>query len=144
MNNKINRQWVLAARPKGMVKETDFAYHEKVVPTLQLGEFLVRNLYVSFEPAMRGWMTDLPSYLPPVPINGVMRAMGVGQVVESRHPDFKPGDFVHGIFGWQDNIATSGVDFTPVAKLPPITFQEVRPRVMPAQRHHFEESSFSC
>jgi NADPH-dependent curcumin reductase CurA len=120
MSNSINRQWLLATRPTGMVKETDFAYRERPIPTLQNGEFLVRNLYISFDPAMRGWMRDRPSYIPPVQIGEVMRAAGVGQVVESRHPDFNPGDFVHGIFGWQDYRATSGGDLMmPVTKIAP-------------------------
>jgi NADPH-dependent curcumin reductase CurA len=119
MSNNINRQWVLATRPKGMVKETDFAYRETAIPTPQNGEFLVRNLYISFEPAMRGWMMDRPSYIPPVQIGEVMRAWGVGQVVESRHPDFNPGDFVHGMFGWQDYIATSARGIMPVTKIAP-------------------------
>jgi NADPH-dependent curcumin reductase CurA len=119
MSKNINRQWLLATRPLGMVKETDFEYSETAIPTSNEGEFLVRNLYVSFDPAMRGWMMDRPSYIPPVQIGDVMRAGGVGQVVESRHPDFNPGDFVQGGFGWQDYIATSGADMMPVTKIPP-------------------------
>ena len=60
MSSPINRQWRLAARPKGMVKESDFAYHEADVPQLEDGQFLVRNLYLAFEPAMRGWIEDRP------------------------------------------------------------------------------------
>jgi len=119
MSKNINRQWVLATRPKGMVKETDFAYSETAIPTPQNGEFLVRNLYISFDPAMRGWMNDRPSYIPPVQIGEVMRAGAVGQVVESRHPDFNPGDFVQGSFGWQDYTVTSGRDMMPVTKVAP-------------------------
>jgi NADPH-dependent curcumin reductase CurA len=119
MNKNLNRQWLLATRPKGMVRETDFEYSETAIPTPNEGEFLVRNLYVSFDPAMRGWMVDRPSYTPPVQIGDVMRAGAVAQVVESRHPDFKPGDFVYGTFGWQDYMATSGRDIMPVKKIPP-------------------------
>jgi len=120
MSKNKNRQWLLATRPAGMVKETDFAYRESSIPALQNGEFLVRNLYISFEPAMRGWMRDLPGYIAPVQIGEVMRAPGVGQVVESRHPIFNPGDFVHGSFGWQDYMATSGSDIMmPVRKISP-------------------------
>lgn len=119
MNNSINRQWVLATRPKDMVKDTDFAYRETAIPALQNGEFLVRNLYIAFEPAMRGWMRDRQSYTPPIQIGEVMRAVCVGQVIESRHPAFKPGDFVRGTFGWQDYMATSGGGIMLVTKIAP-------------------------
>ena len=121
MNRHINRQWCLANRPEGMVKETDFSYHEGSVPEPQEGEFLVRNLYVAFEPAMRNWMMDRQAYVAPIQIGEVMRAVGVGQVIESRHVDFQPGDFVRGTFGWQDYIATSGEGMMSVTKLAPGT-----------------------
>src|SRR5215470_16458193 len=79
-----NRQWRLARRPVGMVKESDFEYREEPLPRPSDGEILVRNLYISFDPAMRGWMEDRKSYIPPVGIGDVMRASGVGQVVESK------------------------------------------------------------
>src|SRR5262245_23977510 len=108
MEKQVNRQWLLAARPKGMVKESDFKYHEAPIPELRDGQFLVRNLYIAFEPAMRGWIEDRPSYMPPVQLGEVMRAVSVGQVVASQHPEFQPGDCVTGGFGWQDYAATSG------------------------------------
>lgn len=115
----MNRQWLLAARPTGMVKESDFSYRESAVPQLGEGEILVRNLYVSVDPAMRGWMEDRKSYIPPVKIGEVMRAGGVGQVVESRNPDFKPGDLVRGMFGWQDYFAGKPAGAMGVIKIPP-------------------------
>jgi len=102
MAAKTNRHWTLRARPSGMVKESDFAWGESPVPAPKEGEALVRVLYVSFDPAMRGWMEDRPSYIPPVGLGEVMRAGGVGQVVESRAPELQVGDFVQGMFGWQD------------------------------------------
>jgi NADPH-dependent curcumin reductase CurA len=119
MSNNINRQWHLANRPKGMVQETDFAYHEAPIPEPQEGQFLVRNLYIAFEPAMRGWMMDRQSYIAAIQIGEVMRAACVGLVVASRHPDFLPGDFVRGTFGWQDYMATSGDGMMPTTKLAP-------------------------
>lgn len=107
MSQHINRQWHLACRPQGMVKESDFAYHEAGIPQLEDGQFLVRNLYLAFEPAMRGWIEDRKSYIPPVQIGEVMRALSVGQVVESRHPNFRPGECVQGGFGWQEYAAAS-------------------------------------
>ncbi len=118
MSSPINRQWCLAARPQGMVKESDFVYHEAEVPQLKDGQFLVRNLYLAFEPAMRGWIEDRQSYIPPVQIGEVMRALGVGEVIESRHPDFQSGDCVQGGFGWQDYAAAKGGGLMPVTKIP--------------------------
>jgi len=108
MSNRINGQWRLRSRPSGMVKESDFEYVEEPVPDLADGEFLVRNIYLAFEPAMRGWLNDVKSYVPPVQIGEVMRASAVGRVVESRNPDFQPGEFVSGMFGWQEFAVADG------------------------------------
>ena len=89
------------------------------IPTPREGQFLVRNLYLSFDPAMRGWMEDRPSYIPPVAVGEVMRAGSVAQVVESKNPAFRPGDFVQGTFGWQDYAVSDGKGPLPVSKLPP-------------------------
>ncbi len=97
-----NRQWQLGSRPVGMVKESDFDLVEAPRPEPAEGQILIRNLYFAFEPAMRGWLNDEKSYLPPVGIGEVMRASAVGQVVASRNPDFAEGDLVHGMFGWQE------------------------------------------
>jgi NADPH-dependent curcumin reductase CurA len=102
MPKLVNRQWLLAARPKGMVKTSDFSLRESPVTPPGDGEVLVRNLYLAFEPAMRGWMDDRKGYIPPVPLGDVMRGMTVGQVIESNHPDYKAGDFVSGMLGWQE------------------------------------------
>jgi len=112
-----NRQWRLRARPVGMVKESDFELAESAVPKPGPGEVLVRNLYLAFEPAMRGWMEDRPSYLPPVGIGEVMRGMTVGRVVESNQPGIAAGDLVSAMGGWQEWFATGA----PVNKLPPGT-----------------------
>lgn len=107
MSNRMNGQWRLKSRPVGMVKESDFEYVEVPVPELGDKEFLIRNLYLAFEPAMRGWLNDVKSYVPPVQIGEVMRASAVGQVVESNNPEFSPGDFVTSN-GWQEFNVTSG------------------------------------
>ena len=67
MNERTNRQWLLASRPEGMVTPSDFELRESSVPEVADGQFLVRNLYLSLDPAMRTWMTDRPSYVPPQP-----------------------------------------------------------------------------
>ena len=119
MSQTINRQWRLACRPQGMVKESDFEYHESEIPQLDEGQFLVRNLYLAFEPAMRGWIEDRKSYIPPVQIGEVMRALSVGQIVESRNPNFQPGECVQGGFGWQEYMAASERGgLMPVTKIP--------------------------
>jgi NADPH-dependent curcumin reductase CurA len=85
------------------------------------GEVLVKVLLLSLDPAMRGWMNDVPSYVPPVGIGEVMRAIGVGEVVASRHPKLKEGDFVTGLFGVQEYATLPGDALTPVdAELAPL------------------------
>jgi len=100
--DETNRQWLLAKRPRGMVGPENFEWTESPIPAVPDGAVLVRNLYLSFDPTQRGWMEDRPSYIPPVEIGQVMRATAVGQVVDSKNPDFAVGDFVQGLFGWQD------------------------------------------
>jgi NADPH-dependent curcumin reductase CurA len=85
-----------------MVTPDDFVYAEGSTPAAGEDQCLVRTLYVSFDPAMRAFLHDRPSYVPPQPIGEVMRAGAVGQVIESRGPQLKPGDLVAGGFGWQD------------------------------------------
>ena len=104
----MNRQWRLASRPVGMVKETDFELASEEIPGVADGEVLVRNLFLAFEPAQRGWLDDVKSYIPPVQIGEVMRASSVGQVVESKHPEFAVGQLVSGMLGWQEYFLTDG------------------------------------
>jgi NADPH-dependent curcumin reductase CurA len=119
-----NRQWRLTSRPVGLVSEANFEFVEEPLPEIGEGEYLVRNLYISFDPAMRGWMEDRASYIPPVQLGEVMRAGTVGQVVESRHPSFAKGDVVQGLFGWQE-YAVGGkglAQATPVPEGTPLTW----------------------
>jgi len=104
----MNRRWTLAARPRGMLKESDFVLGEAPIPPVLEGHVLVRVRFLSFDPTQRGWLEDRPSYLPPVQIGEVMRAVGVGEVVESKHPGFAQGDLVQGMFGWQDYALVPG------------------------------------
>ena len=98
----VNRQWRLRSRPVGWVKESDFELHREPVPTPGPGQALVRNLYLAFEPAMRGWIEDRPSYMPPVGIGEVMRGMTVGRVEKSNLGALRPGDLVQSMSGWQE------------------------------------------
>lgn len=104
----MNRQWRLASRPVGMVKETDFELASEEIPGVADGEVLVRNLFLAFEPAQRGWLDDVKSYIPPVQIGEVMRASSVGQVIESKHPEFAVGQLVSGMLGWQEYFVYDG------------------------------------
>ncbi len=106
--SQVNRQWLLRARPVGMVEQSDFELNEAPVPSPGEGEVLARTLMIAFDPAMRGWMEDRESYIPPVGLGEVMRAMVVGQVVESRREGFEPGDLVSGMTGWQEYAASDG------------------------------------
>ena len=116
----VNRQWLLAARPDGMIGPQNFAYAETPVPELQDDCVLVKNLYLSFDPTQRNWMIDKPGYLPPVAIGEVMRAGSVGEVVGSRHPDFSVGDLVQTAGGWQDYaLVAPGQGPVGLNKLPP-------------------------
>ena len=98
----MNRQFLLAARPRGWVKESDFSYQETAIPVCDSGQILVRTKYISLDPSMRGQMENRADYAAPLNIGDVMRASGIAQVVESEHPDFAIGDLVLGSFGMQD------------------------------------------
>ena len=97
-----NRQVRLESRPASIPQTENFAITTEPVPTIGKGEILVRNIFLSVEPAMRGWVSNVANYSEPVAINGVMRSFATGQIVESQHPDFLPGVYVSGLFGWQD------------------------------------------
>jgi NADPH-dependent curcumin reductase CurA len=104
----VNRQVRLAARPVGLPKHSDWDHTEEPVSDPGDGEVLIRVKYLSLDPAMRGWMNDARSYMPPVGLGDVMRAGGCGEVVASGHPGFEPGDHVTGVTGIQEYATLSG------------------------------------
>ena len=104
----VNRQFRLAARPIGLPKRSDWNITEEPVPEPVDGEVLVKVLYISLDPAMRGWMNEGKSYIAPVGIGEVMRAGAAGRVIASRHPEFKVGDQVTGVFGVQEYAIVPG------------------------------------
>ena len=108
MNAIANRQFRLAARPVGLPKASDWAVGEEPVREPAEGEFLVRIEYVSLDPAMRGWMNEGKSYVPPVGIGEVMRAYSAGEVVVSNHPRVPVGSRVAGVFGVQRYAISDG------------------------------------
>ena len=97
-----NRQVLLAKRPAGVPQAGDFRLASAAVPKPGDGEILVRNVYLSVDPAQRGWASAEANYSTPVPLDGPMRALAVGVVTESRNSDFRAGEFLYGWFGWQD------------------------------------------
>ena len=102
MKNNRNRQVILKSRPADIPQADNFEIIEFDVPDLRDGQILVQNLYLSVEPAMRGWVSNVANYSEPVRIGEVMRSFAAGEVLQSAHPDFKPGDKVMGMFGWQE------------------------------------------
>ena len=104
----VNHQFRLATRPVGLPKRSDFNATETAVPTPADGEFLVRMHYISLDPAMRGWMNEGKSYVPPVGIGEVMRAYAAGEVVASKHAKFPLGSHVAGVFGVQEYALSNG------------------------------------
>ncbi len=113
-----NRRWVLASRPHGAPVPENFRLEEDDVATPGEGQVLLRTVYLSLDPYMRGRMSDEPSYSPPVDIGGVMVGGTVSRVVESNHPDYQPGDWVLGYSGWQDYDISSGDDLVKLGDHP--------------------------
>ncbi len=104
----MNRQIHLVSRPQGEAKAENFRLLEQPLPALQDGQVLVRHHYLSVDPYMRGRMNDAKSYAVPQPLDAVMGGGTVGEVVESKHPGYKPGDKVVGMGGWQQYSVVDG------------------------------------
>ncbi|MFD2021564.1 NADP-dependent oxidoreductase [Pseudocitrobacter faecalis] len=102
------RRWVLASRPHGEPVADNFRLEETNVPEPEEGEVLLRTIYLSLDPYMRGRMSDAPSYSPPVELGAVMVGGTVSRVEESRHPNFKTGEWVLGYSGWQSYDVSNG------------------------------------
>ena len=104
LNNLVNHQIRLAARPVGMPKSSDWSHTSEPVAEPADGGVVLKTLALSLDPAMRGWMNEGKSYIPPVGIGEVMRAGGVGQVIASKNDQFAVGDTVSATFGVQEYI----------------------------------------
>ncbi len=115
-----NRQFRLASRPVGLPKASDWTLAEASVDDPGPGQVLVKVLYLSIDPAMRGWMSEGKSYIAPVAIGDVMRAGGVGRVIASGSADFAVGDYVFGGLGVQEYVVADGN-----------ALQRVDPRIAP-------------
>ena len=108
MSTRINRRITLAARPVGAPKTSDFATVDEPVPAPGDGEMLLRTVYLSLDPYMRGRMNDVKSYVPPAQIGETMEGGAVSVVEASRHPDFSAGDIVFSRTGWQRYAISGG------------------------------------
>jgi NADPH-dependent curcumin reductase CurA len=103
-----NQQVRLAARPSGTPEPHVWDLTTEPVPTPGEGEFVVQITHISVDPAMRGWMNDVPSYIPPVELGAVMRAGAVGRIISSEHPEFGEGEHVYAAFGVQEFALSDG------------------------------------
>ncbi len=104
----VNHRFLLAARPVGLPKASDWTYDEEAVREPGEGEVLVKVLCISLDPAMRGWIREGRSYIPPVEIGAVMRALAAGEVIDSKHPGIAVGDKVTGLLGVQEYAVVHG------------------------------------
>jgi len=115
MSESVNKQIRLASRPSGKVTESNFTVTEEPVPEVSDGQLLVRNIFMSVDPYMRGRMNDVKSYIPPFQIGEVLQAGVVGQVVASRNDDYREGDYVTGMLGWENYSLSDGAQLRKVA-----------------------------
>ncbi len=109
---EMNRQVRLKSRPSGIPQADNFEIIETAVPALGDRQFLVRNEFLSVEPAMRGWVSAVANYSKPVGIGEVMRSFSAGTVMASRHPGYAEGDKVMGMLGWQRFALSDGGNIT--------------------------------
>ena len=116
MATTMNKQVLMASRPTGWVKESDFRIVEQPLPSAGDGEVLVRTLFLSLDPYMRGRMSASKSYAAGVEVDAVMVGGTVGEVMESRNPAFKAGDIVVGYLGWQQYGVSDGKELRKVAR----------------------------
>jgi NADPH-dependent curcumin reductase CurA len=116
----LNRQWLLKTRPQGNVGPQNFELVQTPLPQpdYATGQVLLKTLMLGFDPAMRGWMVDEPSYLPPVALGEPMRASGVAQVVKSENPALPVGTLVQGLTHWQEYSIGDPAGFIPPTPLP--------------------------
>jgi NADPH-dependent curcumin reductase len=122
MAANTNRQFKLAARPSGLVTPEVLQLSESAIPAVGENQALARVKYLSIDPTMRVWMADMPQYMPPVQLGEVMRAFGLAEIIESRHPDYKKGDKVMGLTGLQEYVLIAGKETRGFQKLPSIPF----------------------
>src|SRR2546421_10186619 len=120
--SKSAKRVVLVSRPVGEPKPSDFRIEDATVPTPGQGEVLLRTIWLSLDPYMRGRMSEGPSYAAPVPIGGVMEGGTVCEVMDSKNPGFAKGDIVLARAGWQTHAVSDGKGLTKIdPKLGPVS-----------------------
>ncbi|PPA82097.1 NADP-dependent oxidoreductase [Brevibacillus laterosporus] len=102
MNEVVNNQILLSSRPVGIPTRDNFTFIKSSIPHVNDNQLLIRTLYLSVDPYMRGRMNDQKSYIPPFPLNEVITGGVIGEVIETKSPDFQVGDIVLGFLGWQN------------------------------------------
>ncbi|AOR60348.1 NADP-dependent oxidoreductase [Pectobacterium parmentieri] len=116
--DRINRRVVLAQRPHGAPTQENFRLEQQAVPSVETGQVLLRTVFLSLDPYMRGRMSDAPSYAKPVELNDVMVGGTISRVAESKHPDYQAGDWVLSYSGWQDYVLSDGKGLTNLGQSP--------------------------
>ncbi|WCG83543.1 NADP-dependent oxidoreductase [Pectobacterium sp. A5351] len=116
--DQINRRVVLAQRPHGAPTKANFRLEQQSVPQADAGQILLRTVFLSLDPYMRGRMSDAPSYAKPVELDDVMVGGTISRVVESKHPDYQVGDWVLSYSGWQDYALSDGKGLTNLGQSP--------------------------
>ncbi|WP_298775256.1 NADP-dependent oxidoreductase [uncultured Shewanella sp.] len=106
------RQIQLHSRPEGLPTQHNFQLNKHTLPSIKTGEFLVKNLWMSVDPYMRGRMMDRKSYIPPFQIGEALEGGAIGEVIESQHPDFPVGCKVSSMLGWREHFISQGQDMT--------------------------------
>lgn len=112
-----NQQITLVRRPKGHAVEADFENTTKDIPELKSGEFLVKNEFISLDPAMRGWMNAGTTYMPGVALGEVMRGFATGKISQSKNENYKVGDYITGLFGVQEYAVSNGKGTTYIGQI---------------------------
>lgn len=110
----MNKQLLFIKRPVGEVDSDTWSLETNPIPEIKEGQILIKQHYISLDPAMRGWMNNSKSYIEPMAIGSVMRAGSVGEVIASKNPRFKVGDYLAGTGGVQQYTATDGKGYYPV------------------------------
>lgn len=115
MSEMKNIQIRLASRPSGWVTQENFSVTDEAIPEIEQGQLLVRNIFMSVDPYMRGRMNDTKSYVPAFQIGEVLQAGVVGEVVESKNTDYAEGDFVMGMLGWENFSISDGAQLRKIS-----------------------------
>jgi len=118
MSQTTNRRYRMLRRPLGAITSDDLEFGEEPVPSIGPGQALIRTVWLSLDPANRVWMSEIHYKMPPVPLGGVMRGFGIGEVIESQREDMKVGDLVSGITGWADYAVADAANLVPFTVLP--------------------------